>query len=538
MKLDCLLIHVPKLHNFYNLIGDYMYCMVMPMGLFAIADAVAREGYTTQILHLGVEYIDDPNFSLTAYLEKTNPRIVGLSLHWHYQSYDVIQTARKIKSCNPETFIVLGGFTASFFHTEIMEEYDCIDAIIRGDGEFPFRQLTERVLSNEGDLSGIANLTWRYANSIKVNPLKYMATGEDLNKLNFTNIKLLKNYELCRDISSYFWWINGLSKRTNLALSYPKYKIFYVSIARGCPVDCSYCGGGKSAQKIVNGRECLSIRSVDKVVESIKDALQYGYDTIHINYLPIPGYFEDLFKRLKTEGIRVKYIMECWTIPAKEVILKYKETFINHRFSIVISPETASERIRKAYKGFYFSNRDLFEFLGFAKKVGVSVSLFFIVGLPGETLDDIKTTRDFQKELTKRFGSQVSCQTETVELDPASPAYNEPERYGILKANSAFKDYFNTHGMRNNSSLSTSGMTYYIQTLSSVSKSRDKLNMSLFKKRMQRIVCREFCPFSNLISIKFKVNNNIFFRGIINLLSRAFCNVVLLYWKARFRTNQ
>lgn len=44
-QLDCLLIHVPKLHHFYSLIGDHMHCMSIAAGLFAIGDQMAKAGF-------------------------------------------------------------------------------------------------------------------------------------------------------------------------------------------------------------------------------------------------------------------------------------------------------------------------------------------------------------------------------------------------------------------------------------------------------------------------------------------------------------
>ncbi len=536
MKIDCLLVHTPKIHNFYKLIGSHMYCMLMPMGLFAIGDMVAKEGLRVQIMHLGVEKIEDPMFSFKDYLRLVRPKVVGLSLHWHLQSYDVIQLAKEAKSFSPDIFVVLGGFTASYFHREIMDEFSCVDAIIRGDGEVPFLELSREVAIRGRDLSKVPNLTWRDEGETRANRINYVAKDEDLSNLNFTNMELLKNYPAYRDISTLRpYWINGLSKMSNLALCYPKYKAFPISISRGCPVNCTYCGGGSDAQELINGRRGIAVRSVEKVVGSIKEVRRYGYDTIHINYLPFGGkpyYFQELFYAIKDEGIKINCIMECWSLPPKEVIAAYKKTFTDHRFSIIISPESASENTRKACKGFYFSNEELFEFLTFTKEAEISVSLFFNIGLPGETLGDFKRTSDFQRKLVNRFGRHVSCQTATAEIDPASPACNNPGKFGITRPSLSFQDYFNTHSLRNNSPFSAYRIACCTRANNKILKS-ERMNIDLSKKQIQGIVCNEFCPLSNLICVKFRINNLVFARKAINLLSRVCCNAAFLYWKLR-----
>jgi hypothetical protein len=121
--VDCLFVHCPKFNNYYRPIGEYIFVNYMPMGLLALADLLVREGYETEVVHLGVEWMEDQAFSLGAYIAQVKPRIVALSLFWHPQSYEVLEWARRIKEAFPEVFLLLGGLTASFYHREIMEQF-------------------------------------------------------------------------------------------------------------------------------------------------------------------------------------------------------------------------------------------------------------------------------------------------------------------------------------------------------------------------------------------------------------------------------
>lgn len=53
--------------------------------------------------------------------------------------------AKIVKEKCPQTFITLGGFTASYFAQEIMENYPFIDSIIKGEGEIPIRELAKKL---------------------------------------------------------------------------------------------------------------------------------------------------------------------------------------------------------------------------------------------------------------------------------------------------------------------------------------------------------------------------------------------------------
>jgi radical SAM superfamily enzyme YgiQ (UPF0313 family) len=176
-ELDCLLVFVPKLVNFYKPIGNHMFNVLLPTGLLSVADFINNKGYSVNILHFGLEKINDRSFSLRDYLRITNPKVVGLSLHWHYQCYDTMEVVKEIKCYNPNIFIVLGGLTAGYFHDEILRGHDFIDGVVRGDGEVPFYRLVEEVSAVSRDFSKVPNLTWREKKNIRINPITLYYPG-------------------------------------------------------------------------------------------------------------------------------------------------------------------------------------------------------------------------------------------------------------------------------------------------------------------------------------------------------------------------
>jgi len=57
--MKTLLLHVPKFNNFYRPVGDFMWLNYMPMGLLAIADFLDRHGFEVEVVHLGVEWVEN-----------------------------------------------------------------------------------------------------------------------------------------------------------------------------------------------------------------------------------------------------------------------------------------------------------------------------------------------------------------------------------------------------------------------------------------------------------------------------------------------
>src|SRR5208337_773215 len=131
--VDLLIAHVPKASSYYPPYGEYMTANLLPMGTWALADLAARHGYKTEIEHLGLAWIKQGSFSPLGYLKGRQVKVAAIPLHWHQQSYDVMKAAAEIKRQRPEVFILLGGYTASLFHREILRSFPQVDAVIRGD---------------------------------------------------------------------------------------------------------------------------------------------------------------------------------------------------------------------------------------------------------------------------------------------------------------------------------------------------------------------------------------------------------------------
>src|SRR4030042_601429 len=254
-KVDCLFLHVPKLNNYYRPINRFIWINFLPMGLLGLADLLQRHCISTQIIHLGVEWIEDHTFSIIEYIREKAPRIVAIDLHRHHQSYDVMEVVKKVKAAFPSIYVLLGGFTASFFHEEIMKNFDGVDGIIRGEAEIPILELAKALQKGKEDLFSVSNLTWRRKGRILVNPLSYVASEKDLNDLSFTNFPLLKNHPTYIRYIGQPFYVKGASTEKNLWMSSLKSPTYHLTGGRGCPVHCTWGGGGRSALETIAGRE-------------------------------------------------------------------------------------------------------------------------------------------------------------------------------------------------------------------------------------------------------------------------------------------
>jgi radical SAM superfamily enzyme YgiQ (UPF0313 family) len=492
-RLNCMLVHAPKFDNWYKPLGDFIWINYLPMGMFALADNLVEHGYSSQIVHLGIEWIEDHAFDLVKYVGKTRPDVVALSLHWHYQAYDVIKVAEAIKAHYPDLFMCVGGFTASYYHREILEDFPCLDAVIRGDAEEPLLRLVERVTENERTLQKVPNLTWRKDGRIKENEDFYCATEEELNALRFTNLELLKNYETYVNYFGHpFMWKKNFSKKQNFHQLSIGSKTFPLAVGRGCPMTCTWCAGSALSQRFITRRTTPIYRSLDKVLESINEALAYGYETMYVVFDPYPArqeFFIDLFAKIRENNMSCEMVFECHGLPTKQFTDAFHDTFPHKESFLCISPETGSERLRKIHKHSFYSNEELLDCLQYLKGLGVSTEVFFTYGIPGETPDDLRQTIRLKKFIKKKFKNVRCIRVLSIEMEPGAPWHMDPQKYGIIHNRQYFKDFYRAHSSKYNQTYSSLG--YFIPNY--FPRTDGVQDIEGFERALQKIKCRHFC---------------------------------------------
>jgi radical SAM superfamily enzyme YgiQ (UPF0313 family) len=492
-RLQCMLIHTPKFDNWYKPLGDFIWINYLPIGIFALADNLDRHGYASQIVHLGIEWIEDHAFDLVEYVGKTCPDICALSLHWHYQSYDVIKAAEAIKARFPDIFICAGGFTASYYHREIIEDFPCLDAVIRGDAEEPLLRLVEHWTKHKGALHTVPNLTWRSNGRIVENEAFYCATEADLNALRFTNLALLKNHETYVNYFGHpFMWKKSFSKEANFHKLSIGSKTFPLSIGRGCPMTCTWCAGSALSQRFITRRTKPIYRSIDKILESIQEALSYGYETMYVVFDPYPGrqeFFIELFAKMREKNIQCEMVFECHGLPTKPFMDAFHATFPHKESFLCISPETGSERLRRIHKHSFYSNEELLDCLQYLKELGVSAEVFFTYGIPGETPDELRQTIRLKRFIKRRFKNVRCIRVLSIEMEPGAPWHMDPHKYGIVHNRQHFKDYYRAHSSKYNQTYSSLGYLIpdYFPGHDGIQ------DIAGFEQALQKIKCRHFC---------------------------------------------
>jgi radical SAM superfamily enzyme YgiQ (UPF0313 family) len=417
--IDFLLVHVSSEQQNNRV-------FTMAMGLLPLADMLNQRGIQCQIIHTEVEKRLDQTFDLSAFVKKHNIKYVGFSLHWHFQLFYTLEEIRKIKESSPNTIVMLGGYTAGYFSRDILGNFPHVDFVIRGDAEIPLATLMGVLVEDNKKhrLNTVPNLSWKNGEEIIENELSYVATSDDLNRQNHGNAPLVAHHK------KYYLYCGGA---------------FHYNIGRGCPVNCSFCGGSRLSQVILNQRKGVIYKAIDEIIEDLKSFRGHGLDHWYTCFDPFPmkdSFYIELFEAISKNNLDLRLTFESWAIPSRRFIDSFAQTFVPDTSFIVISPESGSEKVRKKNKGYFYTNNDLLDILRYLSQLRVNVVLYFTAGLPGETPIDFAQTLDMVNFLRLHF-PQYLINVMPIALEPASPWSLDSKDYGITVNKRGFFDFYN-----------------------------------------------------------------------------------------------
>ena len=377
-----------------------------PLGLLYIASSLREAGYYTELLncHTGKKQVLDlpPEFSyLKVYIDHPDPQIrFPFKNYTHYgMSWQEIESRIKkttadlylisslfttyyqeteriisiIRKHNSDALIAAGGYHPSLYPEYFINETGA-DFIIKGEGEAVAVQLVQ-ALENGSIPEDVPGVVSRRSSG---NEKRLMADAPDIKILPFPARDLL----LHRDFRAY---------RKN-----------FVSMisSRGCPNKCEFCTG-----RTIWGSRYRN-REIDDVLnEIIYCCKKYGADIINFeddNLFPAKKSAQQLLagiiemkERMNIDpeftamnGISLENIDE--EIPP----LMKKAGFNELNISLVTYSYDVQKMNRRPFDSEKF--RSIAEC---AKKTGLNVRGYFILGMPGQDKKEIEDTITFMKRL-------------------------------------------------------------------------------------------------------------------------------------------
>lgn len=445
MKYDLVLLHAPSVYDFRknsllagpisDVVPSSPVFEMYPIGITSIAEYLERYGLRVKIINIANRMLMSEKFDVEAKLRNIKTKAFGIDLHWLPHAHGSIELAKIVKRLHPDTPMIFGGLSATYYHKELIE-YPCIDFVMRGDStEKLMLLLMNKIEQGNTHYADIPNLTWKKGSDVGYNPLTYVP--KDLDDL---------------DVPGYRYAIRSVFKYRNFLdplpyngwLQYPNTALL---TARGCSQNCLICGGSKDAYDQNCNRSSLALRSPEKLVEDIKFISRFSRAPIFILHDLRQGgreYVKEFFSRLKEIKLKNEVVFELFQYADEEFFKQMNDSVPN--YSIEITLETHDEKIRSYNGKFNCTNPKVIDTLNFALKHGCKkIDLFFMVGIPGQTYDSVLENIDFCETI------HLSCNKDkrifyfvaplAPFLDPASPAFEHPEIHGYKKLCHTLEDH-------------------------------------------------------------------------------------------------
>jgi anaerobic magnesium-protoporphyrin IX monomethyl ester cyclase len=340
-----------------------------PIGLMNIA-AYLRRNYQYEVKIEDIRVSGNGRFDLESAIRVYAPDVVGISALTH-ESDAVPRIAECVKRVNANTPVLLGGPHATAYPEKAVQ-IPGIDYLVVGEGEVTAGQLIES-LFNQRDVSDIKGIVYKKDNRI-------FSTGrrdfiEDLNDLPMPAYDLIP-------IEAYA----SFSRMSRTGFG--NYMCIFSS--RGCPYHCIYCHN-------IFGK-VFRCRSAENLFNEIK----HLYDTYKIRDFEI---MDDIFNldrkrlidfcdRIINSGMKVTFAfpngLRCDLLDELQLSKLRQAGTVFISFAI----ETGSPRLQKLIK----KNIQLDKIkknIEIAHSLRIHTHGFFMIGFPGETLEEMKMTVDF-----------------------------------------------------------------------------------------------------------------------------------------------
>ncbi len=334
---------------------------------------------------------------LSKKVKESKPDLIGIRTSTPTFGWD-LKTANLLKG-ESNSKIVLFGPHVGIYSNEVLAR-PSIDGIILGEPEFTFLEIAKKGFENtEG--------VW-FKRDGKIVKNKNRGFIEDLDSLPFPAWELLPYQEY--DLEKY---VRNIKPCTTVLAS------------RGCPFGCDYC-----PYPVSQGKKWRT-RSISNVI----DELEYLEKKLGIKAV--------LFRDPEFSLERKRVVAFCNTMIERRLGIKWRcETRIDTLdeelisffakagcIGINIGIESVDAEVLRRMNRKTVSPNKTFRIMDACKRNGIDVFVFFILGLPGETVESSLKTIKYAKRLNPPF----------VQFTVATP-YKGTELYNWAKKNGYIDD--------------------------------------------------------------------------------------------------
>lgn len=335
---------------------DAYFSPSLPVGLGYIAESLKSAGIEYEIVDLNI----DSENELVIKINRISPEFLGISM-MSYRCESVYRLLHHLKRSFPGLTIIAGGPHITTNREDVLKECMDIDIGVVGEGEFT---IIDIIIGKP--IQTIRGILYRMDN----------------NSINFTGEK------------EFIWNLDEVPFPTYERFNIVRYgKTIPIASSRGCPYKCIFC----AAPRILGGK--WRFRSPQSMANEVEYWYKRGYTHFTINdsnFALKKKRVEKFCEEIIDRDISAKFIGEgvrCDHLDYK-LLKKMQEAGFS---SLCFGVESGSDKVLlNLKKG---ETRDNIEkAIKAATDLGFAVNLFFVIGSPGEGIEDIRASFDLAKK--------------------------------------------------------------------------------------------------------------------------------------------
>jgi len=367
--------------------GTGFYSYGFPLGVGYIAAILKKSGYNVIIY----DALNDSPAFIREKISRENPDVIGISNQFSPQFDDVKSIARIAKDINKNFLVVAGGSHPSSCPSDFFNKTNCVDIVVIGEGEYTMLEIVQKISNNQPwqDIKGIA---FKRNTEVIKNPIR--PSIKNLDELPYPAYELF-------DMEVYF-------KLTNFSLDRPTFaypgseRAINLITSRGCPYNCVFC----SIHSVMGN--IWRAHSPEYVINHIKFLIE-KYKIKHIHFeddnLTLD---KDRFKRM-LDLILEADLKISWDTPNgvradildEELLRKSKKAGCVY---LVMGVESGDQAVLDKIVQKKLSLKAVETTSKLAKNVKLNLEAFFVIGFPGETIQNMRDTLNFAFKLQFRYG--------------------------------------------------------------------------------------------------------------------------------------
>ena len=382
-----------------------------PIGIMSLSSVLKRAGH--ECVMFDQANPDTPNEKIIEEIERQRPVLVGMSF-LSTTSYPYAKIlARQIRATNQKVRLAFGGVFATLNAQLVKLQCPEVDFVCRGDGE----QLILDLLANLDDPSKVAGLTWA-------------KDGQLVHNLSRPLDRNLDQWPFPDRESLALDFVESMPLDVPVVLSMDRFTTLQTS--RGCPWPCVFCD-----IPIFNDGKWRS-RSPEHVVAELKYLQNLGYGSaifVDDHFLLQPKRIEAICKGINDNGIDIAWGCEGRVDSVCQHL--FPAMAKAHCRTLMFGIESGSQKILDRLKKDQ-TLADVETAVTHAKKSGIEiVHGFFVVGVPDETVEDIRATLNFAARLPlDTFGFNRLC------VYRGTPLWQEYLNRGLVNDAADWYKYF------------------------------------------------------------------------------------------------